>query len=249
MNKRLLSLLPLLALVALAPGCRKRRYNDPAPVVVPAYGEVEVNDAAAQANDFGLLRPGDHFFIDGFITDSGADPFDGFLFTATQPIHVDFQLFIDNGAADLDVYLYDPQIDADVAVFDTSLNPERGGVDVFSGGLDFHLVVQSWVGTSTYSMEILVYPLFVGLEEGASEAQAAEPEAGLARAGGIAATVPADVLALRASGVAVDKGDRGASFADYAAPAREPEPLLEEVLQFDPETGTMILFLRRAETE
>ncbi len=78
--------------------------------VVPVFVESEPNDEAFQANYFGVLLPGDHFLIEGHISDDGFDPFDGFAFTAGGPIHVDFQLFIDNVLADLDACLYDPQL-------------------------------------------------------------------------------------------------------------------------------------------
>jgi len=129
--------------------------NDPV-----VFFEVERNDDPLTANYFGVLYPGDHFFIDGFIQDGGFDPLDGFAFTAGQPLHVDFQLFIDDLDDDLDVYLYDPQLDAIVGAWETEANPERGGVDVFTGNLDFHLAIASFRGSSNYSLEIDVQPLY-----------------------------------------------------------------------------------------
>jgi hypothetical protein len=130
---------------------------------IPVFAELERNDDPLTANHFGVLRPGDHFFIDGFVRDDAIDPFDGFAFTAGGPLHVDFQLFIGNAAADLDVCLYDPQLDETLACFATAEDPERGGVDVTAGGLDFHLVIESFVGDASYSLEIDVQPLFFGL--------------------------------------------------------------------------------------
>lgn len=128
---------------------------------IPVFLEAERNDDPLTANHFGVLHPGQQFFIDGNVRDDLADPFDGFAFTAGQALHVDFQLFIDNAAADLDVSLYDPQIDQTVASWTTIDNPEVGGVDVFAGGLDFHLVIESFVGDATYSLALTVQPLFV----------------------------------------------------------------------------------------
>jgi hypothetical protein len=152
------SLLPLTALATSA-ACA-HSHSDPPPI--PVYLEVEPNDDPLTANAFGWIYPGDHFFIDGRIDDRGFDPFDGFAFTAAGPLHVDFQLWIDDPASDLDVCLYDPQLDLTLACFQTAVNPERGGVDVYAGGLDFHLVVESFVGRSDYSLEISVGDLFVG---------------------------------------------------------------------------------------
>ena len=125
----------------------------------PVFLEAESNDTEFTANDFGFLRPGERFFIDGFIADDGSDPFDGFLFTAAEPVQVQFALFIDDGFADLDVCAFDPQLGTTVACFQSPTNPERGSVDVLFGGLDFHLVVESFAGASRYSLEIEVFRL------------------------------------------------------------------------------------------
>jgi len=132
----------------------------------PTFFESEPNDDDFNANDLGILYPGDFFYIDGSITDSGFDPFDGFLFTSGEPIHVDFRLFIDDQLADFDVCLYDPVFDEILAHYATSDNPELGGVDLLDGNVDFHLVVNSFIGSGTYSLEIDVQPLY--LREGSS---------------------------------------------------------------------------------
>jgi hypothetical protein len=138
----------------------------------PVFIETERNDDPATANDFGLLVPGDHFFIDGTIRDDGLDEFDGFRFTSGDMIHVDFQLFIDDPASDLDVCLYDPLLDVTVDCFATPNNPEQGGVDVVSAGFDFHLVVESFLGLSGYSLEIIVQPLFAATASGPDDEHA-----------------------------------------------------------------------------
>lgn len=179
---------------------------------IPVYLETERNDDPLSANHFGLLRPGDRFVIEGFVRDDLADPFDAFAFTAAGPLHVDFELDIHNAAADLDVCLYDPQIDQTVACFATSNNPELGGVDVFAGGLDFHLVVESFSGDATYSLVLTVLPLF-GRE--ALRAEGAPLLAGSGAAGEHAAR-------------AVD---------EYRKPRPEPRLVLESVLEIDLEHG------------
>lgn len=141
--------------------CHDDHHHDSGGGGIPVFLEAERNDDPLTANHFGVLHPGQQFFIDGNVRDDLADPFDGFAFTAGQALHVDFQLFIDNAAADLDVSLYDPQIDQTVASWTTIDNPEVGGVDVFAGGLDFHLVIESFVGDATYSLALTVQPLFV----------------------------------------------------------------------------------------
>ena len=120
--------------------------------------ESEPNDGVCCADDFGLLAPGDFLAIHGFITDDGFDPFDGYAFTAWEPISVEFRVFADSGA-DLDVCLYDPQLGVIVDCFESPFNPETGVAHVLTGGADFHLVVNSFAGSSSYTLELDVFPL------------------------------------------------------------------------------------------
>jgi hypothetical protein len=189
----------------------------------PVFVEDEPNDAPLDANSFGVLRSGDHFFIEGFVRDDAGDPFDGFAFTAGEDIHVDFQLFNGDLVADLDVCLYDPLLDETLACFATNIDPERGGVEVFAG-FDFHLVIESFVGDGDYTLEIVVLPLFAALagEDG-------EP----ARAG---------VRAAPGAG-----GREGRAATDYrrARPAERPLVRVEEHLWLDQASGTALLLYRR----
>ncbi len=181
---------------------------------IPVFREQERNDDPLTANHFGVLRPGQRLFIDGNVRDDLADPFDGFAFTAGQALHVDFELFIDNAAADLDVSLYDPQIDQTVASWTSIDNPEVGGVDVFAGGLDFHLVIESFVGDATYSLALTVLPLF---------AREIQDEEAPALAG-------------------VDaRGERDAEArAEYRKPVRRSGIEIERVFQIDGERGLVL---------
>lgn len=194
---------------------------------LPTYGETEVNDTADLADYFGVLQPGERFFIRGFISDApfdpfdpfnGYDPFDGFAFTAGQPIHVEFRLSIADPFADFDVCLYDPQLDRVVDCFQSPFNPELGGVDVFFGGLDFHLVVESFAGSASYTMEIEVFEL-----------GAAPPQAGAVLAGLV------DPRVQRA----------GASSARFEAYSPRPDDEVSIVpfatlFAIDPATGTVL---------
>jgi hypothetical protein len=148
---------------------------------VPVFHESGPNDVDFDADWFGQLAPGERFFIDGFIDDSGFDPFDGFAFSAARPIHVEFRLFIQDPFADLDVCVYDPQLLATVACFQSTNDPESGAVDVFAAGLDFHLVVESFRGASAYRREIEVFALHADGAQGAAArgvvAEAPAPDA------------------------------------------------------------------------
>ena len=129
-------------------------------------GESEPNDAACCADFLGFLSPGEIVTVQGFIDDSGFDPFDGFAFTANQPLTVQFNLFIDNPGADLDFCVYDPQLGFTVDCFESPFNPEFGSIDVFTGGTSFHLVVNSFNGASSYTLQVEVFPLFFGATAG-----------------------------------------------------------------------------------
>lgn len=202
------SSLPLLALLLAA--CHHHDGEDG--VVVPVLRESERNDAPLEANHFGLLRPGERLFIDGFVRDDGFDPFDGFAFTANEPIHVDFLLHHGSAVADLDVCLYDPFLDETLACWATTARPELGGVDVFAGGADFHLVVESFAGDSSYSLELVVYPLYA-------------MTSGPARLAGVEGRAERAPAALK----------------HYRAPAPEPALVLEQILELDPLTGLVLV--------
>jgi len=157
----------LLLVSLLAAACQK------SPEVVPVYQELELNDTPASANPMGVLGVGDRLLIEGVVGDPFVD-IDGFSFVSAGPIHVDFQLF---ASRDLDVCLYDPALDATVACFATANDPERGGVDVFGGGLEFHLTVEACIepgcfpafGTP-YTLELTVQHLFLASTESGSDA-------------------------------------------------------------------------------
>ncbi len=222
---------PMVLILLLPVGlgsCKKRRsYTAPRPT--PVFFEAESNDTELDANDFGVLAPGDHFIIEGHIDDSGFDPFDGFAFRSREPISIDFDLFIDRPGADLDLCLFDVAT-ADEFCFQTADNPEYGTIDVFAGGVDFHLVVESYVGSSTYGLELRVYRLATG--------EAAE--AALADASG--AIAPAsENLRLRSSSRPDGSRSAAPSLQSYARQRDErgPERVLGHLLKIevDLETG------------
>lgn len=179
-------------------------------------GESEPNDAACCADFLGFLSPGEIVTVQGFIDDSGFDPFDGFAFTANQPITVQFELFIDNPGADLDVCVYDPQLGFTVDCFESPFNPEFGSIDVFTGLTSFHLVVNSFAGASSYTLRVEVFPLFAA-----------------ATAGGDGGPQTLDAPAIQARtnevpGEAPGKPDRLPDFAGYGeAPAGDGAPEAE----------------------
>jgi hypothetical protein len=192
--RRALCALPLLA---LATACSRT-----SGVGYGGLYESEPNDYAFNADHFGVVYPGDFLSIGGRITDSGSDPFDGFAFTAGAPMTVTFELWIDAPAADLDVSIWDPQLGGFIATFESPFDPETGAFDVLGGGLDFHIVIDSFVGTSSYTLDVDCRPLYSAATAGGS-------------------TPPTASLGAASRGAALDGSrvsGRAAELAEYAGP-------------------------------
>ena len=133
---------------------------------IPVFHEVEPNNSVLQPNDLGFIGPGDHVRIRGHVSDFGPDLFDGFLFTTAVPCDVEVVLSIDNPFADLDLCVYDPLFGGYTFCFETPYNPETGLFSVFNSFEDFHLVVESYVGDSSYTLDVYGHPLSFPLQAG-----------------------------------------------------------------------------------
>jgi hypothetical protein len=209
------------ALIALAAGCIHVDQSTPSD---PYTYEVEPNDFAFSAQGIGPIDVRDRFLIRGQITDQGFDPFDGFAFKACGPMDIEFALTSDDPNADFDVQLFDPYTSTTVARWETSANPETGVFSLSNSGMEFHLVVSSFVGSGSYTLEVRGAPLtWFGDGEGV---RFNAPGSG------------------RAGGTRID-------WTEYAsrvpASTEVSAPLLElTTLAIDPETGrTKILGVRR----
>ena len=123
----------------------------PPPVV---YDEGEPNDAAWIAPWFGSLYPGESVRIAGCVTDDGSDPQDGLAFTAYGPCRIDFTLYVDDPWANLDVWLYEPELGLFTAAFDSPYHDEKGSIWFDAPSTDFHLVVFSAWGASPWRLVV-----------------------------------------------------------------------------------------------
>ncbi len=119
--------------------------------------EWEPNDSSYTANSIGPLVPGDDFEIRGHASSFSGDLYDGFAFSSTQPLSIEFDLVIHDSASDFDVCLYDPLSQAVVACWQTPFNPEQGNFSVQSAGVPFHLFVEPFDGHAEYSLYVRVY--------------------------------------------------------------------------------------------
>lgn len=207
-----------LALVALVgAGCHGSSDDAHHEHAIPVYSEVESNDDAFTANDFGFLRAGDELRVEGSVRDDAFDPQDGFAFTALGAIHVEFVLDADCACNDLDVWVYDPLIGEFVGVFDAPTDPERGSLTVF--GQAFHLVVVSASGDAFYRLDLRTSPVY-----------AAAATDGDANSILVNASRPSTPLARTPS----------PELRAYAARARKQgPPRLAEVFVIDPDVGVL----------
>jgi hypothetical protein len=171
--------------------------------------EIEPNGSYLWPQPIGSVAAGDWFVIYGDIQELGPDLFDGFAFQSAEPCDVVFRLTGDVPWSDLDVCLYDPYTGAKVAIYQSPWNPEVGSFSVFAPWVDFQLVVSSFCGDTSYSLEIEVVPL------GWSDGEAL---------GAIAPHVAEGFEALGAKTGGVDWGlydgdrERGEQGADYRLP-------------------------------
>jgi hypothetical protein len=158
----------LIGLAALLAACETHPAGiivvpDTGPPGLPILYEVEPNDEAWYANEVGPIIVGEHFLIEGHITECCPDPYDGFSFQALEPMEVELTLHAYDPAADLDFCIYDPQEDAMIACFEGTTNPEFGSL-ALALPAEFHVVVSSWFGDSPYTLEVRTFPLIYGFE-------------------------------------------------------------------------------------
>ena len=184
--------------------------------------ENEPNDQASEANFFGSLAPGDHLLVEGELAGFFPDIYDGFAFTASQPIRVEFYLY-HSGFDDFDVCVYDPELFGFVGCYETGANPETGFVDILATGQEFHLVVTPYTGGGSYELELFVSGLPLPAPFSADEPAADEASSTIRTDAPVSEREPAD---------------RSAYFAD-SLPAPPVAPV--RVLLIDPESGAVSL--------
>lgn len=144
---------------------------------VPVVYETEINDTAPQADWIGVLYPGEALSIRGHVSEYGYDTFDGFAFVTGAPMTIDLALYEDAYGADLDVCVWDPIFQDFVACFETAAHPETGQVVILEAGKEFHLVVRSFQGDSSYWLDVFGGAATYGLEALSVETEAREPGA------------------------------------------------------------------------
>lgn len=180
--------------------------------------EQEPNDSSSNPQPIAFLSASDYVVIKGHIDDSGFDPYDGFAFTVDRPVEVDVTLSTYGSGADLDLVVYDPLIDADVVFFQSPYDPEGGVFYVDAtpfDPVDFDLVVNSFAGSSSYTLEVRTYPL--PATYAASSPAPGAPEAS-----------DASRLGVGAGGTATSAAERAGRFDAWSAQDGAPEAGTDE---------------------
>lgn len=120
----------------------------------PTFDEREPNDTVHGAPFFGGVEPGTRFAISGHIDDDQPDLYDGFALRADEPCTIEFALESHELFTDLDVCVYDPELDEYVVCCDGPSDPEKGSVTILEPGKVVHLVVSSARGDTRYTLHV-----------------------------------------------------------------------------------------------
>ena len=168
MKPRIQFFLVLLAMLPLLASCTRRSSGTiffGSNVIL----ENEPNNHASNPDPIGGIFVGADYLIEGSVVENqsafeygpplGADYFDGFAFVVEEPSEVEFFLTAHNPAADLDIWIYDPFYNQYIAKFESIFDPEVGTVTFPFVGEEFHVVVSSYAGNSSYRLEVVSYPL------------------------------------------------------------------------------------------
>lgn len=120
----------------------------------PTFDEKEPNDSVHSAPFFGGVRAGTRFDLTGHIDDDSSDPYDGFALRADEPCTIQFELESHEAFTDLDVCVYDPELDEYVVCCDGPFDPEKGSITLLEPGKVVHFVVSSARGDTRYTLRV-----------------------------------------------------------------------------------------------
>ena len=137
--------------------------------------ELEPNNSVFSANVAGALLVGDRYTIYGSITDSGADPFDGFAFFPQEDLDLEFTLYTSNPNAVLELCQVDPYATVVPICWNNSVYEIQGVIAAYAGE-ELHLVISSLWSASNYELYVDAYPP-VYLDGGRPAASPAESPA------------------------------------------------------------------------
>lgn len=124
----------------------------------PVLDEIEPNDSPYQPDFLGGVDSVSHFVVAGHVEAVGHDVYDHFELVAEEPVGIEFYLHGLAHHADLDLCLWDPDLEEIVACYDGPWNPEEGYFTLDWPGKRVVLLVEAWIVDSAYDLEILATP-------------------------------------------------------------------------------------------
>lgn len=135
-------------------------------IVLPGELQVyehEPNDTQGYANALGLLQIGDELAIHGSIDCLACDPADGFKFSTSGPVALQFVLSSADGISDLDLCAFDPSIGGYFLCYENGGSMETGTILLGGAAAELHLVVSAFSGGGAYTLWVDVLPLDAAL--------------------------------------------------------------------------------------
>lgn len=135
-------------------------------IVVPSELQVfehEPNDTQGYANALGVLQVGDELAIHGSIDCLACDPADGFKFSTSGPVALNFLLSSADGVSDLDLCAFDPSIGGYFLCYENGGSIESGTILLGGAAAELHLVVSAFSGGGAYTLWVDVLPLDAAL--------------------------------------------------------------------------------------
>ena len=127
------------------------------------YQEWEPNDSPYQPDSISGVDMFSFLVVQGHVQPPGYfDVYDHFEFIALEPATFDLELTGLAAYSDMDVSLWDPDLQQIVAVWDSPWDPELGTFTVTQPGKAFVLVVEAYDTPSSYDLTLMGRPITYG---------------------------------------------------------------------------------------
>jgi hypothetical protein len=159
------------------------------PLFVPGggatvYQEREPNDSPYQTDLISGVDMFSFLVVQGHVQPPGYfDVYDHFEFIALEPATFDLELTGWAPYSDMDISLWDPDLQQIVAVWDSPWDPELGTFTVTQPGKVFVLVVEAYDTPSSYDLTLMGRPITYGASGGENQVQASNTSAFLFEGG------------------------------------------------------------------
>ena len=163
-----------LACLTLTLGCGPAIFVDSPPPGGGAsvYQEREPNDSPYQPDPISGVDMFTYLVVQGHVQPPGFfDVYDHFEFVTLEPATFDLELVGLDPFSDMDIALWDPDLQQIVAVWDSPWDPELGTFTVTQTGKVFVLLVEAYNTPSAYDLTLMGRPITYGSNGGQGEGQ------------------------------------------------------------------------------